>query len=355
MIPFEIGDIDLNDKLNDNVVFDHVSYTDENFSVTYDQATNTVHIENIKRIADSGDEHEVSFVVNFKNVPVGTTVSNTVGGNTVKTTKYGGSLVLTAAKTLNGTKPGNHTFQFQLQNSAGKVLQTKTNNADGTISFDKISYSKNDIGKTYTYTVKEVPGDDTSIMYDNSVYTVSVTPKDDDNDGIITADPVITKNGAAADSLAFDNGAETSVSVTKKWIGAAASSVIIDLYADGVKTDKSKTLTADDNWQYTFTGLDKYKDGNEIAYTVQEETLDNYSTAVSGDAVNGYTITNTNTTKISIPVTKTWVGTAGMEADVTLLADGAEKDTAVLTAETGWKHTFENLPKYDSVTGKDIS
>lgn len=359
MIPFEIGDIKLDDKLDANVVFDHVSYTDDNFSVTYDETKHAVHIENKKRISDSGDEHEVSFVVNFKNVPVGTTVTNTVGGNTVKTKKYGGSMALTALKTLDGTKPGDHTFKFQLLDSAGKALQTKGNNADGTVSFDKISYSKNDLGKTYTYTVKELAGDDTSITYDNSVYTVSVTPTDADDDGNITADPVITKNGASADSLAFNNGAETSVSVTKKWIGQAASGATVDLYADGVKTDKSQTLNESNDWQYTFTGLDKYKDGKEIAYTVQEETLDGYSAAVTGDAASGYTITNTNTATISIPVTKTWVGTAGAEADVTLLADGAEKETATLTATltaaTEWKHTFANLPKYDQTTGKEIN
>ena len=146
---------------------------------------------------------------------------------------------------------------------------------------------------------------------------------------------------------------KVSIPVTKVWIGKEADSVTVNLYADGVKID-SKQLAAANHWQYTFTNLDKYNNGNEIQYTVKEETLANYDSAITGDMANGFKITNTNTEKISIPVTKTWVGPAAASATVKLLADGVIKETVTLNAAGNWKHTFNNLPKYDATDGHEI-
>lgn len=145
----------------------------------------------------------------------------------------------------------------------------------------------------------------------------------------------------------------TSVPVTKKWIGKPASSAKINLYADGVKKD-SITLNEANHWQHTFTNLDKYKDGKEIKYTVKEEAIANYDTAVSGDMASGFTVTNTNIEKVNIPVTKTWIGKAADSVTVKLLADGVVKETATLNAAGNWKHTFANLPKYDANDGHEI-
>ena len=147
--------------------------------------------------------------------------------------------------------------------------------------------------------------------------------------------------------------AKTSIPVTKVWIGKEADSVTVNLYADGVKID-SKQLTAANQWQYTFTNLDKYNNGNEIQYTVKEETLANYDSAITGDMANGFKITNTNTEKVTIPVEKKWVGPAAVSATVKLLADGVEKETVTLNAAGNWKHTFNNLPKYDATDGHEI-
>ncbi len=147
--------------------------------------------------------------------------------------------------------------------------------------------------------------------------------------------------------------AKTSIPVTKVWIGKEADSVTVNLYADGVKID-SKQLTAANQWQYTFTNLDKYNNGNEIQYTVKEETLANYDSAITGDMANGFKITNTNTEKVTIPVEKKWVGPAAASATVKLLADGVEKETVTLNAAGNWKHTFNNLPKYDATDGHEV-
>lgn len=50
-----------------------------------------------------------------------------------------------------------------------------------------------------------------------------------------------------------------------------------------------KSLDKDGSaWSHTFTGLD-----SGFTYSVSEETVEGYDTAVSGDAQNGFTVTNT--------------------------------------------------------------
>ena len=83
------------------------------------------------------------------------------------------------------------------------------------------------------------------------------------------------------------------------------SSATIHLWADGVDTGKSVTLNERNNWQHTFEGLKKKNtDGSEIQYTVKEDAITNYDSSIKGDMENGFTVTNTNTEKISVPVKK---------------------------------------------------
>ncbi|SFE65029.1 Cna B-type domain-containing protein [Peptostreptococcus sp. D1] len=143
------------------------------------------------------------------------------------------------------------------------------------------------------------------------------------------------------------------VKVTKKWVGKEGSSATIELYADKSKVD-TVTLNKENNWQHTFTDLDKYKDGEEIIYTVKEVKIDSYDTEITGDMTSGFVVTNTNTEKISIPVTKQWVGKPTDSVKVKLLADNAEKETVTLNAKGEWKHTFTDLLKYDKKDGHEI-
>ena len=65
-------------------------------------------------------------------------------------------------------------FSFVLKDQNNKVLQTVTNDKDGHIKFEKLLFSKADLGKTFTYTVEEVPGKDTTVSYDGMVAKVTV-------------------------------------------------------------------------------------------------------------------------------------------------------------------------------------
>ena len=146
---------------------------------------------------------------------------------------------------------------------------------------------------------------------------------------------------------------KVSVPVTKKWIGKEADSVTVHLYADGTDTGKSATLNAANQWQYTFVNLEQYKDGKAINYTIKEDAIAGYESEVSGD-MQGYTVTNTNTETMTIPVEKKWIGKEGSQVDVKLLVDGEEKETLTLNAANQWKGEFKNLYKYDQTDGHEI-
>ena len=150
-----------------------------------------------------------------------------------------------------------------------------------------------------------------------------------------------------------------SISGSKTWDdadnqdGKRPESITVRLFADGTEVT-SKTVTANDNWSWSFENLDKYKDGTEIVYTISEDTVADYTTVV-----DGYNITNTHTPeKISISGSKTWDdadnqdGKRPSNIKVILFADGTEVTSQTVTADNGWKWSFTDLDKYKK--GKEI-
>ena len=95
----------------------------------------------------------------------------------------------------------------------------------------------------------------------------------------------------------------TEVTVKKEWIGKESDYAGVILIADGVEKERAKLTRADD-WSHTFTDLRKTDPatGKEISYTVEEAGADSegkvrlsdgvYSFSVSGNAEDGYIITN---------------------------------------------------------------
>jgi hypothetical protein len=90
------------------------------------------------------------------------------------------------------------------------------------------------------------------------------------------------------------------VTVKKVWKdganidGTRPDSVLVQLYANGVTVGAPVRLNKLNNWTYTWSNLDLKSGGAKIAYTVRElEVPDKYTVTITGDAVYGYTITNT--------------------------------------------------------------
>ena len=193
-------------------------------------------------------------------------------------------------------------------------------------------------GKTIKYTVKEVG---TVEGYETSY--------NDANHGNI----IITNKHAPE---------KTKVEGEKTWDdaddqdGKRPEEITVNLLKNGAKF-KSVTVKpdADGNWKYEFTDLDKYENGEEIKYTVTEDTVKDYNFSSEG-----YNIKNSYTPKeTSVTVTKRWNDSNDKDKlrpesiKVQLYANGEKKGEAVeLKADSNWSHTWNNLP--EKAKGKDI-
>ena len=96
---------------------------------------------------------------------------------------------ISASKILEGRSLKDGEFSFTLLDEAGKVLQTKQNAADGSVAFDQISYSQEDAGKTFHYTIKEVipTSQEKGMTYDQASIEVTVTVTKDEASNTINA------------------------------------------------------------------------------------------------------------------------------------------------------------------------
>ena len=84
---------------------------------------------------------------------------------------------LQITKSLVGRALQDGEFSFELTDSNGAVLQTKTNDATGVVAFDEISFNQ---PGTYTYQISEVKGSLPRVTYSDKVITatIEVTEKD---------------------------------------------------------------------------------------------------------------------------------------------------------------------------------
>ena len=92
---------------------------------------------------------------------------------------------------------------------------------------------------------------------------------------------------------------KTAIDVVKTWQDSndqnklRPNEIIVELFADGKKTDKELILTEETNWQGAFSDLDLYKNGKPIKYTIKEVSILGYEGTITGDAGTGFSITNT--------------------------------------------------------------
>ena len=138
-------------------------------------------------------------------------------------------------------------------------------------------------------------------------------------------------------------------------------SVTIRLIKNGVDTDETTTASADSNWEYSFSGLAPYDGNTKNNYTIQEETVEDYSTLI--DNIN-YNVTNSYTPETtSYTVTKSWddnnnqdgkrPGSVTVQLCKTVTEDDLTKEvpiegkTLTLSADNGWTGTFDNLAVYE--------
>ena len=278
---------------------------------------------------------------------------------------------MTATKTLqNGTLSGNdfsfHMYQSNESGEKGQLMSTAQNNALGIIDFGKLTYYEEG---TYYYLIEEEIPEGVNglnqyegIQYDASKYlvTVNITMN---NDQLISS--VIYKNMLSnniVDSMNFANQTyidSITISGKKTWDdhgnqdGKRPQSITVYLKIGDNVVD-SASVTAKEDWSWSFQNLPKYANGKEIKYSIAEEEVKDYLSSV-----DGYNITNTHTIeKVDISGNKIWkdndniANTRPDSITVYLLANGVRIDSQVVTKENQWKYSFKNLNKYDQ--GREI-
>lgn len=139
--------------------------------------------------------------------------------------------------------------------------------------------------------------------------------------------------------------------------GKRPNEVKVKLLANGDDAGNEVTVKADANWEYSFTDLPKYENGQQINYTVDGDSVSAYHLQTNNA---NYNITLTHipeTTEISGEIT--WddsdniAGKRPNTVNVELLANGDESESKSVTENDNWEYEFENLPKYKN--GQEIS
>lgn len=90
------------------------------------------------------------------------------------------TLKLGAAKVLKGAELKAGQFGFELKSRDGKVMSTARNAADGSVTFDALTFKR---AGTYTFTVSEVDDGQAHVTYDRAVRKIVVTVSDEAADG----------------------------------------------------------------------------------------------------------------------------------------------------------------------------
>ena len=160
---------------------------------------------------------------------------------------------------------------------------------------------------------------------------------------------------------------QTSLTVTKQWQdqgdqdGLRPSQIQVQLYADGVASGSPVTLTAANNWVYTWSGLAEKANGKTIEYSVKEvDQPSGYTSTTSQVSPGNVLIVNQHTPATTeVKGQKTWDdannqdGKRPESVTVQLYADGQVVASQVVTAANNWTYSFSNLPQF--AKGKAIS
>ena len=214
-----------------------------------------------------------------------------------------GSVTLAAMKHFKGGALAGNDFSFALykgDKAEGTPLETVTNDKDGNITFQPISYTK---AGDYEYTIKEVTGNDQTIVYDGQEVKVKVSVTDNKNG----------KLGATA-TYGGDKAVPTFTNTKPT----------TDVTVEATKVLAGKDLTAD---AFTFGLYDQ--DGNEdargtndkngkVKLTVKGLNLGEYDYTLKEVAGSDSTITY-DSTEVRVHVS---VKAEGDKAKATVTYDG---------------------------------
>lgn len=222
---------------------------------------------------------EITYSIKEVDVPAGYEAS--VTGQVVTNTYNPETVVLSGTKVWkdNNNQDGKRTrsVKVQILNGDKVVQEIEVSEATGW-KFESKKLPKYENGKEIKYTVKETA---------MTEYKATITT-DKDGKYTITNEHTPEKTAVKGHKIWKDEDNKD---------GIRPASITVKLLADGKETGQTATVSETSGWTYEFTGLDRYQEGKEIAYTVEEVNVPDGYTA----SVEGYNITNTHTPEKPTP------------------------------------------------------
>lgn len=228
-------------------------------------------------------------------------------------------------------------FAFELMGSDGSVIQTRKNDADGNVAFDKLIF---DHAGTFTYTVREVqPTDDApgvlGVTYTGKTYTLTYVVEDNNDGKLVVKSSTVkpsegTENGVSPGTMAFANSyqpGQTSYQISGTKVLKNADPATTRTPADGeftfalidVATGQEIDRTTNVGNAFTFKAISYTATGSH-AYQVKEvaghDGTITYSDAVLDVTVNvtddgsGQLTATANKTAADLTFTNTYTPTA---------------------------------------------
>lgn len=228
-------------------------------------------------------------------------------------------------------------FAFELMGSDGSVIQTRKNDADGNVAFDKLIF---DHAGTFTYTVREVQPTDGApgvpgVTYTGKTYTLTYVVKDNNDGKLVVESSTVkpsegTENGVTPNTMTFANSyqpGQTSYQISGTKVLENADPATTRTPADGeftfalidVATGQEIDRTTNVGKAFTFKAISYTATGSH-AYQVKEVAGQDgtiiYSDAVLDVTVNvtddgsGQLTATANKTAADLTFTNTYTPTA---------------------------------------------
>ena len=168
-------------------------------------------------------------------------------------------LTFTGTKLLKGKELNEGEFSFELKDINGNVIETVTNTADGRFAFSTIEYDSEGI---YYYTVSELLGNDATILYDTTVYPITVKVIDNGSGKLVAT--------VESDNLVFTNRALAPATVTFE--GTNFLDLVLTSGFNFVMKEGENVIanaTSDENGRLNFGTLVYDREGT-YTYTISE-------------------------------------------------------------------------------------
>ncbi|EAF6699942.1 Cna B-type domain-containing protein [Listeria monocytogenes] len=317
--------------------------------------------------------YNIQFKVNYQNVKYGAKIVNQAAGSEVSTIV---PLKLNLLKQDDISKNALTDYEFKAYyaNEDGKADLTKPvkdindknvtmTDSSGAVDFIPGGYktsSSNQEWKIVLVETKTPTGYESS---ENKEFQLTVKSDANGNLTIPAADEetfTVTNNTNGATTAIINNHADVKmidVSGTKTWTGDTEEnrpdSISVQLLQDGVAYGTPITVTKADDWKYEFKNVPETNvAGDKYTYTVQEETVANYTSTTKGMDINNTRIKPV-TKMINLQGEKTWENDTAADRPTFIKVQLYQNGEAYgfpmeVTKTNDWKYEFKMLPETDN-------